>query len=305
MDEVDFYLEDLKSKFDKINPKEYYLSYSGGRDSHLLYWFIKDYLKDTDIEIVSSLTPFEHIEIRDRILNNADTILHPTKKPYEIKEQYGIPCFTKMQDQFIYEYRKNLEKGIKDEDMPNYIHLYIFRDVNYSPKKLGRLPYAALPNRAYDLLFSGKLHKVSKYCCSFMKKEPAKIYDKKTGKKPILGIMSGESIYRSNMITTCFNKVGHFYPIHDLTRELRNEIEKKYEIQVPSVYEHVNQTGCAGCPYGIRLRGNNEGVKKEIELLSENKKKFVLDYFYESYRAKNFNYFFDDKTDILDEIHGQ
>ena len=28
MDEVDFYLEDLKSKFDKINPKEYYLSYS-------------------------------------------------------------------------------------------------------------------------------------------------------------------------------------------------------------------------------------------------------------------------------------
>ena len=115
MDEVDFYLEDLKSKFDKINFKDYYLSYSGGRDSHLLYWFIKDYLKNTDIEIVSCLTPFEHVEIRDRILNNADTILHPTKKPYEIKEEYGIPCFTKMQDQFIYEYRKNLEKDFNTE----------------------------------------------------------------------------------------------------------------------------------------------------------------------------------------------
>ena len=51
MDEADFYLEDLKSKFDKINPKEYYLVYSGGKDSFLLYWFIKNYLKNNDIEI--------------------------------------------------------------------------------------------------------------------------------------------------------------------------------------------------------------------------------------------------------------
>ena len=35
MNDVDFYLYDLKTKFDKINPEEYYLSYSGGKDSHL------------------------------------------------------------------------------------------------------------------------------------------------------------------------------------------------------------------------------------------------------------------------------
>ena len=33
-DLVDLYLLDLKSKFNKINPNDYYLSYSGGRDSH-------------------------------------------------------------------------------------------------------------------------------------------------------------------------------------------------------------------------------------------------------------------------------
>ena len=37
MDKVDFYLEDLRSKFNKINKDNYYLSYSGGKDSHLLY----------------------------------------------------------------------------------------------------------------------------------------------------------------------------------------------------------------------------------------------------------------------------
>lgn len=54
MDEVDFYLEDLKSKFDKINPKEYYLSYSNNKNYLLLNWFIKNYLKNKDIEVIES-----------------------------------------------------------------------------------------------------------------------------------------------------------------------------------------------------------------------------------------------------------
>ena len=68
MDDVDFYLIDLKSKFDKIKPNTYYLSYSGGKDSHFLYWFIKDYLKREDIKIVGINTYMEHPEIRNRIL---------------------------------------------------------------------------------------------------------------------------------------------------------------------------------------------------------------------------------------------
>lgn len=65
MDNVDFYLYDLKTKFNKINPKEYYLSYSGGKDSHLLYWFIKEYApKFKDIKVVGINTYMEHPQIR-------------------------------------------------------------------------------------------------------------------------------------------------------------------------------------------------------------------------------------------------
>ena len=40
-------LKCLKSRFQtKIDKHDYYLSYSGGRDSHFLYWFIKEYLKE-------------------------------------------------------------------------------------------------------------------------------------------------------------------------------------------------------------------------------------------------------------------
>lgn len=85
MNEVDFYLVDLKSRFDKIKLNTYYLSYSGGKDSHFLYWFIKEYLKRDDIKIVGINTYMEHHEIRDRILKNSDIVLYPKMKPFEIK----------------------------------------------------------------------------------------------------------------------------------------------------------------------------------------------------------------------------
>lgn len=45
----EFYLIDLKSRFDKIKPNTYYLSYSGGKDSHFLFWFIKDWIYKSSI----------------------------------------------------------------------------------------------------------------------------------------------------------------------------------------------------------------------------------------------------------------
>lgn len=111
MDNVDFYLSDLKSKFNKINTKEYYLSYSGGKDSHLLYWFIKEYSHIQDIEIVGCNTYMEHQEIRKRIYDNSDRILLPVMKPFEIKEKFGIPCFSKEQDFYIYYYQNAIRKG--------------------------------------------------------------------------------------------------------------------------------------------------------------------------------------------------
>lgn len=105
MDEVEFYLKDLASRFKAIDKQKYYLSYSGGKDSHFLYWFIKEYLKDDQIEIVAVNTYMEHTAIRKRMYDNADTILLPKFKPFEIKEKYGSPCFSKQQDEYIRRYQ--------------------------------------------------------------------------------------------------------------------------------------------------------------------------------------------------------
>ena len=46
---LNFLQKRFETKIGKDNYYKYYLAYSGGKDSHFLYWFIKDYLQDVYI----------------------------------------------------------------------------------------------------------------------------------------------------------------------------------------------------------------------------------------------------------------
>lgn len=270
MSEEEFYLEDLKSKFNKIKPNTYYLSYSGGKDSHFLYWFIKEYLKRDDIKIVGINTYMEHHEIRERIMKNSDIVLFPTMKPFEIKEKYDIPCFSKEQDFYIYYYQNALRKGKKPSKT-------IQQKIDGTYDK----GFSGISKKAREYVKSGNAHKITHKCCYYLKKEPARKFEKESGLKPILGIRSGESFLRKQQYKSCFSKNGTFTPIHDLSDELLEKIIKKYNIEVPKVYEHISRTGCMGCPYGS-WKGETQ---KELELINENQRKFVCEYFKESYEV--------------------
>ena len=261
MSEEEFYLIDLKSKFDKIKPNTYYLSYSGGKDSHFLYWFIKEYLKRDDIKIVGINTYMEHHEILKRIIENSDIVLLPKMKPMEIKEKYGIPCFSKMQDEYISRY----QKGVRTDNTMKAV--------------LGQNTVFKLSKKARNLLLSDKLHKISNKCCKVIKKDTFHAYEKQSGRKAILGIRSSESSLRKQQYKSCFTKDKKFTPIHDLSDELLEKIIKKYNIEVPKVYNYISRTGCSGCCYGS-WKG---ATKKELLLITDNQFNFVCDYFKESY----------------------
>ena len=269
MDNVDFYLMDLKSKFTKINFKEYYLSYSGGKDSHFLYWFIKEYLNDNDIMIVGINTYMEHQEIRERIYNNCDKVLLPTMKPFEIKEKYGIPCFSKEQDFYIYYYQNAIRK-CKEPSKTISDKIYGTYRTGYNISK-----------KAREYILSGQAHKITHLCCHYLKKEPARRFEKETGLKPILGVRGTESTMRKKQYNSCFTKDKKFTPIWDLSDGLLDKIYKKYDIEVPKVYEHIARTGCMGCPYG----SYKHDTEKELELISDKQRQFVCEYFKESYKV--------------------
>ena len=272
MNNVDFYLEDLRSKFNKINPEEYYLSYSGGRDSHLLYWFIKEYAPEfSSIKVVSINTYMEHKEIKERIYKNSDIVLLPTMKPFEIKEKYGIPCFSKWQDDMIHRYQNGSRRPYLIERVTG-----IHKDTG--EKIIGRFK---LNQKAKELLLSNKLHKVSPKCCTKLKKEPAKKFEKETGLKAILGVRGNESGLRKTQYKSCFTKDKKFTPLWDLTDEMEEVIYQQYNIEVPKVYKYIKRTGCMGCPYGS-WKGDTE---KELELIDAHQRDFVCKYFKESYEV--------------------
>lgn len=279
MTNAEFYLEDLKTKFRKIKKNKYFLSYSGGKDSHLLYWFIKEYAPEfSDIEVVGVNTYMEHPEIRQRIYDMSDVVLLPALKPFQIKEKYGIPCFSKAQDYIIHLYQNGnrkepLLKKVNGDD-------WVGQDGKTRPNKF------RLNQTARDLLLSGELHKVSNYCCKYLKKKPAEQYGKETGKKPILGVRADESNLRKAKYTSCFTQDLKFTPLWDLTDEIEFAIYEQFNIPIPSVYKHVTRTGCMGCPYGS-YKGE---VELELSLLSNSQRKFVTQYFKESFDVLKIKY---------------
>jgi 3'-phosphoadenosine 5'-phosphosulfate sulfotransferase (PAPS reductase)/FAD synthetase len=269
VDDVDFYLIDLKSRFDKIKPNTYYLSYSGGKDSHFLYWFIKNYLKRDDIKIVGCNTYMEHHEILKRIIKNSDIVLLPKLKPFEIKERYGIPCFSKEQDFYIYYYQNALRKGKQPSKT-------IQQKIDGTYDK----GFNGISKKAREYIESGNAHKITHLCCYYLKKKPFHDFEKATGLKAILGIRSNESMLRKQQYKSCFTNSKKFIPIYDLSDELLNKIYDKYHIEIPKVYEHISRTGCMGCPYG----SYKHDTEKELKLINDNQKKFVCELFRESYK---------------------
>lgn len=137
----------------------------------------------------------EHPEIRDRIYKNSDRVLLPVMKPLEIKRKYGIPCFSKEQDFYIYYYQNAIRKG----KTPGKT---ILQKINGTYDK----GFSGISKKAREYVLSGNAHKITHLCCYYLKKKPFHNYEKETGKKAILGIRNTESALRKKTISKLFYK---------------------------------------------------------------------------------------------------
>lgn len=271
MDKVDSYLNELKSRFAKIDPSQYYLAYSGGKDSHLLYWFIKEYARIDGIVVMGVITRLEASEIAERIKNNCDVVVMSKLEPMDIKRLYGGPCFSKIQDEFIRRY----QNGSRSDNTMRFV--------------LGKNPIFKLNNKARNMLLNGQLPKVSSYCCKYLKREPANRFAKESKLKGIIGVRGDEGKTRKAKYKGSFNKDGTFTPIWDLSDELEKQIYKKYNIELPEIYKYVDRTGCMGCPYAKRCVGDIRNIEKELLLADDKLFDFACQYFEESYKVLGVN----------------
>jgi 3'-phosphoadenosine 5'-phosphosulfate sulfotransferase (PAPS reductase)/FAD synthetase len=244
-----------------------YVSFSGGKDSTILL----DIVRECDIRIPAVFldTWMEYPQIREFVntFDNVD-VIKPTMGLKDIISQYGW-CFpSKDVAQAIWYARKGSQWAI------NKLHGL---DKDGKPSAYRKQYVKWLPLYESDIL-------ISSYCCIKQKEEPIALYERQTGRYPILALMAEESERRKDayLRTGCnsfdgarpLSKPMGFWTDQDVLRykQLKN-------LDIASPYGHVaesgqipgqmnftdtcgklrctgeQRTGCMFCPVGCHLDG--------------------------------------------------
>lgn len=155
-----------------------YISFSGGKDSTVLLDLVRS--EYPNVKAVFIDTGMEYPEIREfvKTFDNVE-ILKPKKNFKQTIKDYGYPFFSKENAQKIYELRHTKSEVLR--------HNRLYGD----SKGNGKLP------ESYKFMLEGGAPEVSNKCCDIMKKNPAKDYEKRTGRKPMVATMATESRTRA------------------------------------------------------------------------------------------------------------
>ena len=154
-----------------------YVSYSGGKDSTVLFDIAKRILPD--IPAVFCDTGLEYPEVRELALRKADVVIRPNMNFKQVIEKYGYPIPNKEQAQFIREIRTTKSEKLRDLRLNGRYKGTRFGCVSKKWMFLINAPFA-----------------ISERCCFVMKKAPFKRYQKDTGRKCMTAIMASDSKLR-------------------------------------------------------------------------------------------------------------
>ena len=237
-----------------------YVSFSGGKDSTVLKHIVDSMYNDVPSVFVD--TGLEYPEVRRFATERADVVLRPKMRFDEVIKNHGYPVVSKEVAQIVREARVGLAKG---DGSYAYRILNLrgeLKDKDGNPSKFNQKKWEFL----LDAPFS-----VSERCCTVMKKNPTKKYEKETGRKAIIGTMASESRLRQQRWIrygcNAFKDKSRpsSNPMSFWTDQDILEYIRRYNLPYASVYGEVvetpsglattgcNRTGCMFCMFGCHL----------------------------------------------------
>jgi len=239
-----------------------YISFSGGKDSTVLLDLVRKSFPDVPAVFVN--TGLEYPEIREFVdkFDNV-TIVRPKMSFKKVIEKYGYPIISKSTSQAIHEVQH-----AKDPNGP----LATLRLTGIGPNGNFR-PASMIPKKWQFLL--GAPFKVSHKCCDVLKKNPAKQYEKESGRKPYIGTLATESKTREkqylkngcngfNMRRPVSNPIA-FWTEQDILQYL-----SKNSIEIAEPYGDIVEkngkleltgeprTGCIFCGFGVQFADSRD-----------------------------------------------
>jgi len=233
-----------------------YISFSGGKDSTVLLDLARKIYPD--IEAVYIDTGLEYPEIKTFVKSFDNvTIIRPEMNFRKVIEKYGYPLISKEVANIIRGARKGKSSYIR------YCKVYDFDSI--SDKYTKRYDCSR-----YKYLADSDIP-ISEQCCDVMKKKPAKVFEKKSGKKPIIATMANESALRQTSwlrygCNVFEGKRESSRPLSFWTEQDILEYLSKFNIPYASVYGDIikddddkykttkcTRTGCVFCGFGCHL----------------------------------------------------
>lgn len=244
--------------------ENFYLSFSGGKDSTVLSSLVDMAVPGNKIPRVYADTGIELNIIRDFVLKLAKkddrvTIIKPSVPIKKMLEQEGYPFKSKKHSGLLATYQKN--KTL--EGMDGLLH--------YLSEHPDGKVYAAM-SRCPNILryqFTDDFDlKISDKCCKRLKKDPLKLWQAENNKPyGIIGLMREEGGNRSKASCIAFKSNGkmNFQPLVPLTKEWEEWFIEKYNIEICDIYKppyNFPRTGCKGCPFIVNLQEQLDILQK-------------------------------------------
>lgn len=266
MTENEFLLEDRKTKIksiiEKYGEENFYISFSGGKDSTVLHYLIDLAFPNNKIPRVYANTGIELNMIRDFVfdLQKKDDRIKIIKPSIPIKlmlEKDGYPFKSKEHSAIVNYYNRN---GLNCKTVPRYLGEREGYGKRYMCPNILRYQFTDE--------FKSRL-KISDKCCLRMKEEPLANWAKEYNKNcRILGIMPSEGGRRSTTKCLAFKnngKILSFHPLAVVNKEWENWFIKEFNIDICDLYKppyNFDRTGCKGCPFALNLQSELDTLEK-------------------------------------------
>jgi 3'-phosphoadenosine 5'-phosphosulfate sulfotransferase (PAPS reductase)/FAD synthetase len=261
-----------------------YVARSGGKDSDVLGNIVKNMYPNVPHIFIN--TGLEYDSVKKHGESESDRTIKPKKTFAKVIKDYGYPVISKEVAQTICKARVNASNG-------KYSYRIKKLDGIAIDKKTGLPSQYNIPQYKYLL---DAPFRISHKCCDVMKKNPAKDYEKETGNKPFLGIMTEESRLRKEK----WLKYGcnafeldrpTSQPLSFWTEQDILQYIVKYRVELADAYGYIvytdedgmfydeplfldsmkltttlcKRTGCIFCMFGIRQDTDRFLKLKEME----------------------------------------